>query len=1075
MLCRGTADEWKARGLAVFDHRVVVGLCPVVARSFRFVPPEPRSDVLARRHLLRALLGRWEHPVSLVVGGPGLGKTTLLAQVLAENRLAPRGEDVWVGVEPHDIDGEPLSLAVTSALALGGDGEVTVSGESQARDPGVVAEAVWQRSPEQVCVVLDDVQLLPAGCAGALWLQRFVDVLPANGHLLLASRSEPALALARLEGIGAVLRLGEDDLRLSAEELDAFAARRGVTRDVLAGSGGWPAMAELAANAADQRPGAFLWEEVLEPLGEQRRRVLAVVSDLGGADDRLASASIGVAVDLRRVLGDVPLVAVGADGWHVPHPLWRDAPDLALAIDERARVRRRAVQDLIGRGRIDQAFTLIQEGDLWDQAPAVLRAACLASERLNPRQLERCLAASPRAARTSPAGYLATALRLAFTQPASAIEPLRVAADQSRAAGDVEAELTALAQLGRLAWGRQDLAAIGGDVAGRIAAIEATGNPMASGLAAFMRALIADLDGDDNVVLAELDAIEPGVLDPVWTAMALWLRGGVRLDRGEAEAVVEILADVEPTSDPAIIAILGGLRARVWWALGRLDDVVAKIPDLLGALREAGVASIHAQGLINASLALSYAGDGAAARDSLAEAAAAVTEPIGGLSVRTALATASLQLAEGDEPGAAATLRHAMAGEGRSEKGADRRAWRHVLALSYVLVPQTRPSWDAAALRGHLAVAREFAAALVSTRGGVADDRLWRLDLSDLGRVRAALHYRHAAELAVALAAAGRSEAAALLDALGPAGRAAVGDLASMRTRQAKWARSLLALAPAPPPQVSYLGVFGPLRLARDTGTGDGPGEVVDPDLRRARVRALLAYLVGHRRTQRTAILAALWPNTDPHAAANNLAVTLNYLLRVLEPWRRAGQPPYLIRLDGQTVELVTGPYLHIDVDQFDRHLASAAHAEAEGSASAALDHDLAASELYRGELFADVEDADWLDLDREHYRTRFVTISIRAAQLLLGQDNIEQAQRLAQRVLTADPWNEDAYTVLATAALTRGDRSTARSILTRCLTVLDDFGADPSPTTQQVARRCGMTSSASAHSSRSSRSLPAS
>ena len=51
-------------------------------RSFRFVPPDPRDDLLTRPRLLRALLGRWHHRVTCCIGGPGLGKTTLLAQAM---------------------------------------------------------------------------------------------------------------------------------------------------------------------------------------------------------------------------------------------------------------------------------------------------------------------------------------------------------------------------------------------------------------------------------------------------------------------------------------------------------------------------------------------------------------------------------------------------------------------------------------------------------------------------------------------------------------------------------------------------------------------------------------------------------------------------------------------------------------------------------------------------------------------------------------------------------------------------------------------------------------------------------
>ena len=314
------------------------------------------------------------------------------------------------------------------------------------------------------------------------------------------------------------------------------------------------------------------------------------------------------------------------------------------------------------------------------------------------------------------------------------------------------------------------------------------------------------------------------------------------------------------------------------------------------------------------------------------------------------------------------TLRHALAVHGGPDIGAHRRVWRHVLSLSYILLPETREVWDANALRGHLALARTLAAAVVAMREDAASDMLWRLDLTDLGRVRAALHHRHAAELAVALTAAGRAEGHTLLDALGPPGRTAVGDIASHQPRRAKPARALLAAVPAPPPLTTHLAVLGPLAISRSPpvdGAGAEQAERSDAVLHRARVRALLGFLIGHRKTHRGAITAALWPDLDPQAANNNLGVTLNHLLRALEPWRRSGEPPYLIRLDGPTVDLRTGAHLRIDTDEFDHHVTSAARAETEGNATAALTHHLAAANLYRDDYLVELSDTDWLDLER--------------------------------------------------------------------------------------------------------------
>jgi ATP/maltotriose-dependent transcriptional regulator MalT/DNA-binding SARP family transcriptional activator len=1030
-------------------------------RSFRFDPPEPRESQLTRARLLGPLLGRWDHRVTLLVGGPGLGKTTLLAQAVHENRLAPRGDDVWVGVEAHDADGDGLARAVLDALT-GGEGDAARTGHGrtgEAADPNRVSELVWQRSPQQVCLVLDDVHLLPPGSAGAEWLSRLLVALPSNGHLVLAGRGEPPVPLARLEGIGVVLRLGEEQLRLDPGEIDALARRHGVDADRLVASGGWPAMAELAASAEGGRvAGDFLWEEVLEPLGDDRRRVLAVVCDIGGADDRLAGTALGAPVDLARALAGVPLVAAGADGWHVPHGLWRSAPGITLEGGDRAEVRRRAVRDLTRRCRIDQAYHLVVEAELWDEAPAVLRAACLESERLNPRQLARCLAASPSSVRETPAGQLARALRLAFTRPAAAIEPLRGAARCCREVGDVEAELTALAQLGRLAWGRQDRASIGGEVAVRIAEIEATGDPKAKGLAAFVRAMAADLAGDDDRLLAEVDGIDRGVLDPVWDSMATWLHGGVLLDQGHAGAVIEMLDNTPHTGDPAVVSILQGLRIRCLWALGRLEEAFELIPPALAALRSAGIASLHAQGLVNAALAYGHVGDVTQARRYLDEAAAASAEPIGAPTARTAIAETSLLLAAGDVDGAAELLGRVYDAQGGWENHPDRRTWRHMLSLSYVLLPQSRASWDAAPLLGHMAVARDLASAVVAAQQGRGAEQLWRLDLGDLSHVRAALHYRFAADLAVGLSATGRAEGAVLLESLGPAGRAMLHDVAATKNRLGKQARSLLAAVPAPPPLASRLNVLGPLQLWRD---GHSPGqvhEVLEADLRRPRVRALLGFLVTHRRTHRSAVGAALWPDLDDKAIANNLGVTLSYLLRALEPWRASGEAPYLVRLDGPTIELVPGDHLVLDIDEFDRHLDCADQAEADGTPSLALDHQLAATELYRGDLLGDVPDADWIDLDRSRYRSRFVATAIRAAQLLVGRGESERAEAVAQRSLAADPWSEDAYGVLATAALDRGDRTAARDALSRCLAALADLDAEPAEATRHLARRCGLT-----------------
>jgi DNA-binding SARP family transcriptional activator len=200
--------------------------------------------------------------------------------------------------------------------------------------------------------------------------------------------------------------------------------------------------------------------------------------------------------------------------------------------------------------------------------------------------------------------------------------------------------------------------------------------------------------------------------------------------------------------------------------------------------------------------------------------------------------------------------------------------------------------------------------------------------------------------------------------------------------------------------------------------------------------------------------MAALWPDLDDRAAANNLRVTMTYLLRVLEPWRSAREPAFHIRFDGQTVRLGNNDWLRIDVDEFDKHVDRAAQAEADGTPSLALEENLAAVALYRGEAYEGVADADWLALEREHFRRRFVAAATRAGELLVARGDVDSAERVARHAIEVDPWAEDAYAVLVSVALARGDRPAARRTLDRVMAVLDELEVEPSEETRRLRRR---------------------
>ena len=157
-------------------------------------------------------------------------------------------------------------------------------------------------------VIVDDIHLLAAGGPGWQVLNDLVLDLPENADVILAGRGHHELTLARLIARGEVVELTEQMLAFTADELDAFAALRGVRPDVL-DTHGWPALVELTAHAGVAGAHEFVAQEVLGGLPDDHRRALRSVALHDHVDDELVRAVStfdGTASDL---LAPLPLTA----------------------------------------------------------------------------------------------------------------------------------------------------------------------------------------------------------------------------------------------------------------------------------------------------------------------------------------------------------------------------------------------------------------------------------------------------------------------------------------------------------------------------------------------------------------------------------------------------------------------------------------------------------------------------------------------------------------------------------------------------------------------------------------------
>jgi len=294
----------------------------VPAASTRLRPPSTSLTELPRERLVR-WLDRDPTPVTLVCGHAGAGKTSLLA---AWATAATRGGRLvaWYALDGFDDDPVLLWNGILAALRATGGFPPTsalhdlVAPKHQVAGAfvDVVLDAV-EALGTPVSLVLDDVHLLTTPAAVDTVAQ-LVRRSSAAFQLVLASRSDPPIGLARLRLEGRLRELRSEDLAFTEEETTAYLDSRGFdlpsssVRSLQARTEGWVAGVRIAALAIagsedrgrlierfggdDHAVADYLVTEVLAGLAEDRRRFLLRTSvcsllrvdltrELSGRDD----------------------------------------------------------------------------------------------------------------------------------------------------------------------------------------------------------------------------------------------------------------------------------------------------------------------------------------------------------------------------------------------------------------------------------------------------------------------------------------------------------------------------------------------------------------------------------------------------------------------------------------------------------------------------------------------------------------------------------------------------------------------------------------------------------------------
>jgi LuxR family maltose regulon positive regulatory protein len=260
----------------------------------------------------------------LVSAPAGFGKTTLLSEWLAAGPAGPADERLlaWLSLDRGDNDPASFWTYVIAALrtvASGvGDSALALLHAPQRPPIEMVLTALLNdlgAIAADIVLVLDDYHVIDARDVhdGMAFL---LDHLPPWLHVVIASRADPALPLARLRARGELVEIRAVELRFTPDEavayLNGMMGLQLTARDVAALEGrteGWIAALQLAALSMQGRDDVagfiagfagddryvvdYLVEEVLQRQSDHVQTFLLQTSILGRLSGPLCDAVTG--------------------------------------------------------------------------------------------------------------------------------------------------------------------------------------------------------------------------------------------------------------------------------------------------------------------------------------------------------------------------------------------------------------------------------------------------------------------------------------------------------------------------------------------------------------------------------------------------------------------------------------------------------------------------------------------------------------------------------------------------------------------------------------------------------------